>query len=337
LKVELVGSKDRSLVSSCTENLDAYSAFLEGRFYWNSLTPEGWAKSLELFQKAIELDPSFALPHAWLSQHYGSRSFWGNEAPTDLLPKARAAAEKALELDDTLAAAHGQLANVHWLFDWDFVAAEREFKRTLELDPGSGAALGRTVYALFLACRGRKEEALREARLSLKLDPLSSLVAAWSTGAFVMAGEIEEAIDVGRNAIAMDPGHWQLYLQLGLGCLSASMEKEAAAVWEKAVDLSGGASAALAFLAAAYYLTAKRREADRLLERLKERSKQVYVAPMLFAFIYVARGEPKTALVHVERAIQERDSWLDFNTVMPPRLRLSGPEVNALLAKSGLR
>ena len=337
LRVELVGPKDRTLVASCTENIEAYSAFLKGRFYWNSLTPEGWAKSLELFQKAIELDPSFALPHAWLSQHYGSRSFWGDEAPRDLLPKARAAAERALELDDTLAAAHGQLANVHWLLDWDFVGAEREFKRAFELEPGSGSALGRTTYALFLGCRGRKEEALKEARLSLKLDPLSSLVAAWASGALYCVGAAEEAIDVIRKAIAMDPGHWQLYWHLGVSYLHASMEKEAAAAWEKAADLSGGASAALALLAAVYYLTGKRREADRLVERLNERAKQAYVAPLLFAFICVARGEPEAALAHVERAIQERDNWLDFNTVMPPRLRLSGPEVNALLAKAGRR
>jgi serine/threonine-protein kinase len=335
LRIELVVPKDQPLVSCCTENLEAYSAFLKGRFYWNSLTPEGWAKSLELYQRAIELDPSFALPHAWLSQLYGSQSFWGSVAPRDVMSRSRAAAARALELDDNVAVAHGCLANFHWLFEWDFRAAEREFKRTLELDPG--AALGRTVYALFLACRGRKEEAVREARLGLKLDPLSSLVAAWSMGAFYGVGEAEEAIDIGRKAIAMDPGNWQLYLHLGLASLHASMVEKSAAAWEKAVDLSRGASAALAFLAATYQLMERGREADRLLERLSERAKQTYVAPVLFACISVTRGEPGNVRAYVERAIQERDSWLDFSTLLPPQIRPGGPEVDALMKKTGLR
>jgi serine/threonine protein kinase/Tfp pilus assembly protein PilF len=335
LRVELVGSKKESLVSSCTENLEAYSAFLEGRYYWNSLTPEGWAKSLELYRKAIELDPSFALPHAWLAQHYGSQVFWGNVAPSEFMPRARAAAEKALELDGTLAAAHSQIANIHWLFDWDFVAAEREFKRCLEGEPG--AALGRALYALFLACRGRKDEAVREAILSVKLDPLSSLIAAWAGSVLHSAGAFEEASNIIRRAIAMDPGHWQLYFHSGSGYLRASMEKEATAALEKAVDLSGGVSGAEAILAAVYYLTGKSGEADRLVDRLNERAKQAYVAPLLFAWICVARGEPKAALAHLERAIRERDSWLDFNALMPRQIRVSGPEAQTLLAKAGLR
>ena len=335
LRVELVGSKDRPLVSSCTENLEAYSAFLQGRFYWNSLTPEGWTRSFELFQRAIELDPMFALPHAWLSVYYGSQAFWGNVALKEVAPKARAAAQRALALDDSLGFAHGDLAWAFWFIDWDFRAAEREFKRAFELDPGS--ALGRTNYALFLACRGRKEDAVREARLCLKLDPLSSLVAAWSAGALYGVGEIEESIDTSLKAIAMDPDHWQSYLHLGMAYLHASMVEKATAAWEKAVDLSGGSSATLAWLAAAYYLMGKNREADKLIDRLDERAKQTYVPPMFFAWISVARGEPKAALAYVKHAIQERDCFLDFNNIVPPQMRAGGPEVDALLEKAGLR
>jgi tetratricopeptide (TPR) repeat protein len=170
----------------------------------------------------------------------------------------------------------------------------------------------------------------------LKLDPLSSLVAAWAGRALYCVGEAEEAIDIIRKAIAMDPDHWQLYWHRGLGYLYVSMEREAGAALETAVDLSGGASAVLALLAAAYYSTGKRGEADRVAERLKERSNQTYVAPLLFAWICVARGEPTAALAHVERAIRERDSWIDFNAVMPPRIRVSGPGIDAMLKKAGL-
>jgi len=335
LKIELIGPKDRPLVSGTTENLEAYSAFLKGRYFWNSLTPEGWAKSLELFERAIELDPSFALPHAWLSIHYGSLVFWGNVAPKDVTQKIRAEAERALELDDKSGIAHDGLAWVHWFVDWDFDAAEREFKRAFELDPGS--AYGRTNYALFVACRGRKEEAIREARLSLKLDPLCSLVAAWSASVLYGVGEIEESIDTSLKAIALDPDHWQLHLHLGMAYLHASKVEKAAAAWEKAVDLSGGASVALTWLAAAYYLVGKNREADRLLERLDERAKQTYVPPVFFAWIYAARGEPKAVLAHVERAIQERDCFLDFIGITPPQMRPGGVEVDAILKEAGLR
>jgi len=337
LKVELVGPKDRVLVSSCTNNLDAYSAFLQGRYYWNSLTPEGWVKSFELYQKAIELDPSFALPYAWLAQHYGSRCFWGDEAPRDVMSKARQAAEKALELDDAVAISHGQLAGVLWLFDWDLAGAEREFKKTFELDPGPSSALARTIYAIFLALRGRKDDAMREARLSLKLDPLSGLVAAWAGSVFHCVGEAEESIDIIQRGIAMDPDHWQLWFQLGSAYLTLSMEKEAAAAYEKAADLSGGISAPVGLLATTLYLMGRSAEADRLVDRLKERSKHVYVAPLIFAFISVARGEPEAALDYVKLAIEERDNWLDFIKVMPAPIRPAGPEVEALLENTGLR
>jgi tetratricopeptide (TPR) repeat protein len=150
-------------------------------------------------------------------------------------------------------------------------------------------------------------------------------------------GEIEESIDTSLKAIAMDPDHWQLHLHLGMACLKASTLEKAAAALEKAVDLSGGASVALGWLAAAYYLVGNNPEADRLLERLSERAKQTYVPPLLFAWISVASGEPKAVLAYLERAIEERDCFLDFNNMMPPQIQPSGPEVDALLKKAGLR
>jgi serine/threonine-protein kinase len=335
LKVKLVGPKGKALVSCGTENLDAYTALLEGRYYLHSLTPEGWAKSFELLQRATELDPSFALPHMWLSDYHQSLGWWGGSFPNEVMPKSRASAQRAIELNDNLGPAHAALAVVLWAYDWDFREAEREFLRALELDPAE--AFSRMRYALFLSCQGRKEEALAQGRLSLGLEPLDGLLAAWVASTIIGVGEIEEAVDTILKAVAMDQDHWQLQMFLGFAHLHASREKEAVAVLERAVDLSGGASVTLAILGVAYYVTRKTSAADRLAERLAERSKQEYVAPWFFACLSGARGERSEVLVHLKRAIEERDPFSVTDPMWPPQARLRGPEVDALFEKAGLR
>jgi TolB-like protein/Flp pilus assembly protein TadD/tRNA A-37 threonylcarbamoyl transferase component Bud32 len=335
LKVRLVGPKDQTLVSCGTENLDAYTALLEGRYYLHSLTPDGWAKSLPLLQKSIALDPSFALPHAWLSDYYQSLGWWGNARPSEMLPRSRAAAQRAIELDDTLGFAHGSMAVVLWGYDWDRDGAEREFRRALELDPTAG--WNRMAYALFLSCQGRKEEAVAEARLSLRLEPLDGLLAAWTASALIGAGEIGEAIDTIHKAIALDKDHWQLQMFLGFAYLFRLRGEDATAALERAVDLSGGASITLAMLGVAYHVLGKKSEADGLMERLTERSKQEYVAPWLFAILCGVRGDQAAALAYLERSIEERDLFIVTENLWPPQARVSGPEVDVLLKSAGLR
>ncbi|UCH85481.1 MAG: protein kinase [Candidatus Latescibacterota bacterium] len=335
LKVKLVGPKDQALVPCGTENLDAYTALLEGRYYLHSLTPDGWAKSYDLLKESIALDPSFALPHMWLSDYYQSLAWWGGCSPHDVMPKSRAAAQRAIELDDQLGMAHGALAVVLWSYDWDFHGAEREFRRALELDPTSG--FSRMRYALYLSCQGRSEETIAQARLSLRLEPLDPLLTAWVSSTLIGAGAIEEAVDTILKAIAMDQDHWQLHLFLGFAHLFSSREKDAAAALEQAVDLSGGASVALAMLGVTYYVIGKQSEADGLAKRLADRSRQEYVAPWLFACLSAARGEKSDALAHLKRAIEARDLFIVTANVWPPQPRLRGPEIDALLESAGLR
>jgi TolB-like protein/Flp pilus assembly protein TadD len=334
LKVKLIRPKGQTLVSCGTEDLDAYTALLEGRYHLHSLTPGGWAKSYELLQKATELDPSFALPHLWLSDYYQSLGWWGGLFPDEVMPKSRASAQRAIELNDSLSSAHAALAVILWAYDWDFRGAEREFRRAVELDPAD--AFSRMRYALFLSCQGRKEEALTEGRLSLRLDPLDGLLAAWVASTIMGAGEIEEATDTILKALAMDQEHWQLQMFLGFAYLHASRESEAVGALERAVALSGGASVTLAILGVAYYVTGKTAEADRLTERLTERSKRDYVAPWFFACLSGARGERSEALAHLERAIEVRDPFSVTNPLWPPQIRLRGPEVDALMRRAGL-
>jgi serine/threonine-protein kinase len=271
----------------------------------------------------------------WLSDYYQSLGWWGGSPPNEMMPKSRAAAQRAIELDDKLGLAHGTLAIVLWSYDWDFHSAEREFRRALELDPT--AAYSRMSYALFLSCQDKKEETIAEARIALRLEPLDGLLAAWVASALIGAGAVEEAIDTILKAVAMGQDHWHLQMFLGFAYLHASREKDAATVLEKAVDLSGGASVTLAILGVAYYVMGKKSEADRLAERLAERSKQEYVAPWHFACLSGARGEKSAALAYLERAIEERDLFIVTDNIWPPQARLRGPEIDTLLESAGLR
>jgi serine/threonine protein kinase/Flp pilus assembly protein TadD len=335
LRVKLVGPKDQALVSCGTENLEAYTAFLEGRYYLHSLTPDGWAKSLALLRKSIEFDPLFALPHVWLSDYYQSLGWWGGCPPNEVMPKSRVAAERAIELDDKLGIPHAALAVILWSYEWDFRGAEREFRRALELDPTE--AFSRMRYALFLSCQGRKEETIAEARLALRLEPLDGLLAAWVASTLIGAEAIEEAIDTILKALDMEQDHWQLHLFLGFAYLHTLREEDAATALEEAVNLSGGASIALAILGVAYYVMGRESEADHLAERLAERSKQEYVGPWLFACLSGARGEKSAAMAHIKRAVEERDLFIVTDNLWPPQTRLRGPEIDALLKRAGLR
>ena len=192
------------------------------------------------------------------------------------------------------------------------------------------------AYALFLSCQGRREETVAEARICLRLEPLDGLLAAWVASALIGVGEIEAAIDTIHKAIALDQDHWQLQMFLGFAHLFALRMEEAAAALGRAVDLSGGASIALAMLGVAYYVLGKRSAGDEIVERLAERSKQVYVAPWLSACLYGVRGEKQAALEHLKRSIEERDLYIVTRNLWPPQARLIGPEVDALMKSAGV-
>jgi serine/threonine-protein kinase len=174
LKVRLGLALKAPSVRRHTDNLDAYALYLKGLYYWNSLTPEGLRKSRECYEKAIEIDPEYALAHAALSMWHQSLAFWADAPPKEAFAKSRAAAERALEIDETVAMAHNCLAVIHFMHDWNWEKAERGFERTLELDPSS--AFGHLNYAFLLTDLARHEDALREIRIAQRLDPLSTVV-----------------------------------------------------------------------------------------------------------------------------------------------------------------
>ncbi len=335
LKVKLLRGEKDKLVKRYTDNLEAYSLNLKGRYYWNSLTSEGWEKSIECYQKAIEIDPTYALAYVGLSIWHQSLAFWGDVPPGQAIPKSREFAQKAIELDDSISDAHNALAVIYATYDWNWSAADREFKRTIELDPTN--ALGYANYAIILTNQKRFEEALVHAGKAQKLDPLSSMINTWVSMILMFAGQCEEAIEGLQQVVAKDPGYWQPQLWLCFGFISESMFEEAVLAGEKAVELSGSASIAKAVLACACFLSGRVKRGEELLESLKVRSESTYVPATFLVWIYSARNNIDEAFHWLQKAAKERDPWICWYGAGSDALRADDLRFDALLKKIGLR
>ena len=335
LKVKLLRGEKDKLVKRYTDNLEAYSLNLKGRYYWNSLTPEGWEKSIECYQKAIEIDPTYALAYVGLSIWHQSLAFWGDVPPGQTIPKSREFAQKAIELDDSISDAHNSLAVIYAVYDWNWLAADKEFKRTIELDPAN--ALGYANYAIILTNQKRFEEALVYARRAQKLDPLSSMINTWVSMILMFAGQCEEAIEGLQQVISKDPGFWQPQHWLCFAFISESMFDEAVSAGEKAVELSGGASIAKAVLASACFLSGRAKRGEELLESLRERSQSTYVPATFLVWIYSARNDIDEAFLWLQKAAKEHDTWICWYGAGSEALRADDPRFDVLLKKIGLR
>jgi serine/threonine-protein kinase len=334
LKVRLGLEPDESIVRRHTDNLDAYALYLKGLYYWNSLTPEGLRKSRECYEKAIEIDPDYALAHAALSMWHQSLAFWADAPPTEAFGKSRAAAERALEIDETVALAHNCLAVIHFMHDWDWETAEREFERAIELDPSS--PFGHLNYAFLLTDLARYEDALREIRIAQRLDPLSTVVNTWAASLLVSAGRVSEGIAELEEIAARDPEAWQPHLWLSGAYSRAGMQDGAITSAERAVERARNLAVTTMALACAYYLRGRTEDGDRILQELQERAQRGYVSPTLLALVHVARGAVNEAVECAERAYDERDHWLQGVRGNPSGVRFDDPRLQAILRRIGL-
>jgi len=317
LRLQLSGEQKERLTKRYAESTEAYQLYLKGRYHWNKWTPEGWQKSIEYFQQAIEKDPSYALAYVGVSNAYNALGFFAVMLPREAWPKAEDAAVKALEIDDTLGEAHAALGAVKYLYDWDWAAAERELKRAIELNPNDEVA--HTVYAFYLHSMGRADEGLAEMKRAYELNPLSIRI---STGladmlAFAHAHrQYDQAIEQFRKTIELEPAQWALgsiYWRLGAVYEMKGMYVEAIAEYKKGMELSGDSDLAAAFEQA--FKTSGFREAKRVvlkmrLQKMREASKRERVGPLEFAFTYAELGEKEQAFEWLEKAYEERSAQL---------------------------
>src|SRR6266850_1321360 len=317
LRLRSSGEQKERLRKRYTENTEAYQLYLKGRYHWNKWTPEGWQKSIEYFQQAIEKDPSYALAYVGVSNAYYALGFFDVMLPREAWPKAEEAAVKALEIDDTLGEAHAALGGVKYLYDWDWAAAERELKRAIELNPNDEVA--HTVYAYYLHSMGRADEGLAEMKRAYELDPLSIRINSGLADMLAFAHahrEYDQAIEQFRKTIELEPAQWilgSIYWHLGAVYEKKGMYVEAIAEYQKGMDLSGDSDLAAAFeqaYKASGFREAKRVVMQKNLKKMREASKRERVPPLPFAFIHADLGEKEQAFEWLQKAYEEHSSTL---------------------------
>jgi TolB-like protein/Flp pilus assembly protein TadD len=316
LRLRLSGEEKKRLVKRYTDNTEAYQLYLKGRYYTNKRTGDWIKKGIEYFQKAIDTDPNYALAYGGLADAYAFlASSTGGMPPRDTYPKAKAAALKALAIDDTLAEAHTSLGFFHLMYDWNFAEAEREFKRAIKLNPGYANA--HDGYGFLLKATARNEEAISASRQAKKLDPLSLFTNVSLGWAYYFARDYERAIEQGRKALELEPGFDFAYWIVGLALAQRGRMDESIAALNKAVLLTGGGLTHEAHLGYAYALSGKREEARQVLSDLEEIAKEKYVSAYYFAIINLGLGEQELTFQWLERAFEERAGFLAFIKVEP--------------------
>lgn len=331
LRSKLCDSKKRP-----TENPEAFQLCLKGRYHWNKRTEDSLRKSLECFNLAVEKDPSCALAYAGVADTYGMLVWNMMVSPRDGLPKAKAAASKALDIDGELAEAHSSLAFVKLFYEWDWQGAEREFQRAIELNPNY--AMTWQWYAMELAALGRHEEALRETDRALQLDPLSMSINTTTGLLFYLVREYELAQEQIRKTLDLDASFFPAHFVRG--CIQQQLDHREEAVKElqEAAELSHRLPLFLGALGHGYAIFGDNEKAGEILQELLAMRQNKYGSSFCIAEIYLGLGEVDRALDWLEKACDERATWMIFLKVHPIFERLHAqPRFIEILRRMGLQ
>src|SRR3984957_5868118 len=319
IQVELTSHERDVLKSVKAVNSDAYEAYLKGRFFWNKRTADGMKEAISYFSQAIEKDPNYAPAYAGLTDSYALAGDWkyGVLAPKNAYPKAKAAALKAIQLDDTLGEAHISLAYCLDGFDWDFASAGREFKRGIELSPGY--ATGYEWYGWHLASLGRNGEAVAQVEKAENLDPLSLIISSDLAEELLVAHRYDEATKQTQKTINMDHFFAPAHYVLGETFVQKHRYDEAITELRKATELSEGSTAFSANLAYAYAVSGRRTEAVKILDGLKNRPQNGFANAPEIALVYVGLDDKDQAMSGLEKAFEERFSpWVLMRPAFDP-------------------
>jgi len=296
---------------------EAYENYLKGRFYWNKRTDENLHRAIGYFESATQQDSQYALAYAGLSDCYAviGAAIFGTMPADQAAPKARQAAQRALEIDPTLAEAETSLATVKFNYDWDWAGAEQGYQRAIQLNPSYATAYQR--YSLLLTAMGRFQEGFRQINKARELDPLSFSINFSLGWRLYLARQYDRAIVQLRNTLEMDPSYELPHLMLGQAYEEKGSFDLAIPELRKAVDLSHGTPLMVSALAHAYARAGQRTEAQQLLTQLEAVSKRQYVSPYYIAVVYVGLGEKGQALSFLEKAFTDRSNGLIFMGVEP--------------------
>jgi TolB-like protein/Tfp pilus assembly protein PilF len=315
VQVKLTPQERKRITRGRSVNPEAHELYLKGRYVWNRRTEDSLTKALDYFQQALEHDPTYAEGYVGLADSFNILGYFNAMPPREAFPKAKAAAIQALQLDDSLGEAHAALGVIKRDFEWDWLGAEKEFKRALELNAGHAEA--RNWYATLFNMLGRTEEALIAKTVALELDPLSLSINTDLGRTFYFARQYDRAAEQFRKTMDFDPNFGITYLWLGEVFEQQGLLDKAIPHLEKGVSITGGSSYSLGKLGHGYALAGRKDEAHRILQQLLELSQQKYVSSYDAAMIYVGLGDHDQAFSWLNQAAAERSLWLGYLKVEP--------------------
>jgi len=310
LKLKLLADEKVRLVKHHTKNNEAYDLYLKGRYLWNRRHIVDLEKAITYFEQAIEADSLFAPAYVGMADVYNILGLWAFKRPKEAFTKSKAAAKKALALDNMLGEAHVSMGFIHMAYDWDWQSAEKEYQRAIELNPSYPMAF--LWHALHLTVMERLDEAIKEANRGVKLDPLSPLVCMIAGAVFYYAGKNDQAIEKLQSAVELDAYFPLTYYWLGQVYKSTKMYEEATAQFRKALSITNNFNYALGSLGTMYALTKQKDEALRIIDRLNSFSEKGYGSFLARFVISRALGEENQSLQFLESAILEREPGLIF-------------------------
>jgi len=335
LRLRPTGEEQKRLTKRYTENPEAHQLYLKGRYLWNRRTPPTLQRAAESFQRAIDKDPGYALAWAGLADCYALYSLYGVLSPEEAFPKAKEAAAKALEIDDTLAEAHASLVWIKINYDWDWAGAEREFKRTIELNPNYATVY--RWYAVGYFAMGRLDEGLAMTKRAEEMEPLSFLISSAVAADLYFARQYDQAIQQLRRTLDMDANFALAHLVLGLAYEQKGMFEEAIREFQKGSSFSGGEPTMVSALGHVYAVSGRKDRAQNVLVELKQLSRRRYVAPFEIAVIYMGLGDNELTFEWLEKAYRDHSPWLPWLKVDPRFDSLHGdPRYRDLRRRMGL-
>jgi tetratricopeptide (TPR) repeat protein len=338
IQVKLTPQENALLTKGQPVDPKAYELYLKGRYFYGKSSKEAIQKAIGLYQEAIDKDPSYAPPYTGLADCYtvmGLSFGVGALSSSQVISQARAAAEKAIQLDDSLAEGHSALANTRLFFDWDWAASDAEFKRALALNPGSSNT--HHWYAHLLTAQGRLEQALAESKRALDLDQLSQVTNLHLGWHYIYSREYDLAIDQLRKTLELDPSYGYAYWYMGRAYEQQAKYADALQALGKAQELLNGNTAVAADIGHVSAVSGDKATALRALEKLRKAPQGTYVSPVEVALIYIALGQKTEAYQWLEKGYSERSDLMVYLKVDPrfDGLR-SDPQFKDLLRRIGL-
>jgi TolB-like protein/DNA-binding winged helix-turn-helix (wHTH) protein/Tfp pilus assembly protein PilF len=338
IRINLTPEEQQRLAKTRSVSAEGYEDYLKGRYYWNKRSQEGLTKAIEYFQLATKKDPHYALAFAGLADCYSiiGSAIVGTVPYQDVAPKAKAAALKALELDDTLAEAQTSLATVRFNYDWDWPSAAQGFQRSIELNPNYATAYQR--YSLYLIAMGRTKDSLAQMNRARELDPLSISMNFSLGWRLYMAHQYDQAIEQLQNTLDMDPSFALARMVLGQAYEQKRAYPRALAELQRAITGSHDSPQMLGALGHAYGVSGNRAQAEAVLAQLMEQSKKQYVSPFYVAIVYAGLSENDKAVDWLEKAYKDRSNAIVFSKVDPQLDALrTAPRFKALLHRLALQ